>query len=136
MSPRCSALHNTRVPPSSRRCLAFSPESRASCVAISPRITDSVKTFEPITTSAAAHGAISATTRNARALRIAGHPVYAALRAHEVAHDLLGRRGRQVAIRAFLHDLAGAHEDQPLRKERRLRHVVRHEHDGLAQALE
>src|SRR4030095_3500458 len=103
---------------------------------ISPRITDSVKTFEPITSSAAAHGAASAAARKTNALSITEHPVYAALGTHEVADELLRRRGRQVPIRAFLHDAACAHQHQSAREERRLRPVVRPEHDGFAQTFE
>src|ERR1044072_1349766 len=136
MSPRSSALHNTRVPPNSRLCVAFSPESRTSCVPISPRMTPSVKIFEPITTSAAAPGATIAAARTTMTLSIAQHPVQAALRAHEFADEFFGRRVRQVAIRAFLHDAAGTAQHQSVREETGFGHVVRDQHDGLAQPLE
>ena len=50
--PRCSPFQSTRVPPSSRRWLAGIPPLSSGPVMISPRMTDSVKAFEPTTTGA------------------------------------------------------------------------------------
>src|SRR5262245_53036479 len=127
MSPRSNALHSTRVPPSSRRCFAGSPESRASCTPISLRMTDSVNTFEPITISAVARrGAIDTIATMTAALSIAERSMHSALCTHKFADEFLRWLGREIAVGAFLHYAPGAHQHQPAREERRFRHVMRH----------
>ena len=120
MSPRLqSAFHSTRVPPSSRRCVAGHAGARAAAaVTISPRITDSVNSFEPTTTdsdpAASLCAVATSSARNAQhdqSTIAAGascaspqHVGDLALRGNEARDELIGRRAHQLAQRAALHD--------------------------------